>query len=126
MNNRNLIFIDSSAILNEIGESVTEKMQQYCEDNNICVFNKNKKVPKRWGGYLFPLKLRKYTKEEVAAFHKEIAKFCTDERLREVADRCYKDTRRLRRKGKEVNVCVGLVKACRDVKHAGILIVWER
>lgn len=126
MNNKNLVYVDSP-MLREIGESVIVKVKNHCYDPDVMyTLNTVYSVPKKWGGFLFPLHLKRFTKEEISSLYKEIVELCTNENLEHAAWKCYKDTRHLRKKSENIDVRVGLVKACRDIPHAGILVMWER
>ena len=126
MNKRDVVFLNKSEVLQEIAERVIAIVSQYYNGEVTCIINADRVIPKKWGGFLFPLKLKIFNKNEVNTQYQKLLKVSSKKNIKAAADSCYRDTKRRVKKSKSLDVKVALVRSCRDIPYTGVLIFWER
>ena len=120
-----IMFLNDFAIADEIAEGILAKAQNaFDSSNRMCkaVYQKDCTFPKRWGGYLFPLRIQQLNQVELTKVTHQLMDELSDECIVKAASHFYKDSKNF----KQPAIRVALVKKCKRFPKSGILVYWER
>lgn len=119
------MFLSDFAEADEIVESILARVQDAFDSSNSrckAVYKKDSVFPKRWGGYLFPLRIQQMNRAELSRVAHELMDEVSEECIVRAASYFYKDSKRF----KQPVIRVALVKKCKRFPKSGILVYWER